>query len=105
MGVQENSTGLGSCQTKIGIMFAGDIGVGGPISLIFSIVPEAGLKLAFSQSASCTVSPLRATVPLPLVIRNSSCSAFGSLLTRAALSGASDAVAPSILTSDFEPWV
>ncbi len=94
---------MGSCETKIGIMLAGEMGIGGPISFTFSRCAEVGLKLAFSQSANLTVSPLRSTVPLPFVISISSCADFGSLLTRAALLGASDAVAPSMMTSDLEP--
>src|SRR6266536_6528214 len=98
MGVHDNSTGLGSWEIKIGIMLAGEMGVGGPISFIFFRCAEFGPKLAFSQSASFTVSPLRSTVPLPLVTRSSSCCVLGSLLTRAALYGAREAVAPSIFT-------
>src|SRR5216683_7358348 len=103
MAVQENSIGLESLETKIGIILAGEMGVGGPISFTFSRCAEVGLKLAFSQSANCTLSPLRSTEPLPLVISISSRLDLGSLLTRAALSGASEAVAPSIITSDLEP--
>ncbi len=35
IGVQENSMGLASLDAKMGIMLAGEIGVGGPISFSF----------------------------------------------------------------------
>src|SRR5450432_2811951 len=101
MVVHENSMALESLATKIGIMLAGEIGVGGPISFTFSRCAEAGLTC--SHSESWTVWPLRSTVPAPLVISIWSWLDLGSLLTRAALSGASDAVAPSMITSDFDP--
>src|SRR5215469_11188527 len=86
-----------------GIMFAGEIGVGGPISLILEIFSDCALKVARSQSDRRTVSPLRATSPLPFFTRISCWSLLGSLCTIAALSGPNEAVAPATMTWDFEP--
>src|SRR5580704_12643495 len=104
MGVQENSTVLVlSPAAKIGIMFAGEIGVGGPISLAFSMCACWERKLTFSQSAKWMVSPLRVTSPDPFFSRISCWSELGSLCTCAADSGASDADAPATITVDFDP--
>src|SRR5215469_18352073 len=106
MGVQENCTSLilAPPLVKMGIMLAGEIEVGGPISFIFAIFSDRALKVARSQSDRRTVSPLRATSPLPFFTRISCWSLLGSLRTIAALSGASEAVAPATITCDFEPW-
>src|ERR1700733_1344854 len=103
IGVQENSIGFGSLDTNIGIMLAGEIGVGGPISFNFSMRGASAWKLTFSQSAKRTVSPLRVMSPDPFLTRISCWSLFGSLWTMAALSGAKDAVAPATITCDLEP--
>ena len=50
-------------------MFAGEIGVGGPISFNLSICGSAAWKLTFSQSAKRTVSPLRVMSPVPFLTR------------------------------------
>src|SRR5436305_15324149 len=81
IGVQEKSTALFSSAEKMGIMLAGEIGVGGPISLAFSIRVEPAWKLTFSKSARCTVSPLRTTSPDPFFTRISWWSALGSFRT------------------------
>ena len=86
-------------------MFAGAIGVGGPISFAFSRCDCCPWKLTFSQFASFTVSPLRVTSPVPFFIRISCWSLLGSLCTCAADSGDSDAVAPATITCDFDPWL
>src|SRR5437868_13577833 len=106
MGDQENCTSLVLAPpvVKSGIMFAGEMAVGGPISLILAIFSDRALMVARSQSDRRTVSPLRATSPLPFFTRISCWSLLGSLCTMAALSGASEAVAPATITCDFEPW-
>src|SRR4029077_8641525 len=104
IGLHENSIGLASPEMKIGIMLAGDIGVGGPISFTLSMCGDCAWKPTFSQSAKCTTSPLRATSLDPFFIRISCLSLLGSLRTMAALSGAREAVAPATTTSDLEPW-
>ena len=86
-------------------MFAGEIGVGGPISFAFSRCDCCPWKLTFSQLASFTVSPLRVTSPVPFFIRISCWSLLGSLCTCAADSGDRDAVAPATITCDFDPWL
>ena len=73
------------------------------MSLAFAIFSELALKVTFSQSARCTVSPFRATSPLPFFTRISCESLFGSFRTMAALSGAREARAPATMTCDFEP--
>src|ERR1700757_522689 len=107
MAVQLNCTSLDLAPetTKIGIMLAGEMGVGGAISFTLAIFAELLRKVARSQSDRRTVSPLRATSPLPFFIRISCSSSLGSLRTMAALSGARDAVAPATMTWDFEPCV
>src|SRR4051812_23083918 len=102
MGVQENSTGLGSPALTTAIMFAGEIGVGGPMSFDFSIRCDSS-QLTFSQSARLTVSPLRVTSPAPFFTKISWVSVLGLLLTTAALSGDKEAVAPATVTCDFDP--
>src|SRR6185369_17269365 len=104
MGVQENSTGLDAPEVKIGIMLAGEIGVGGPISFTLAIRGDCDWKATFSQSARCTTSPLRLISPDPFFIKISCLSPLGSLRTMAALSGAREAVAPATITDDFDPW-
>src|SRR5437764_2221981 len=81
MGVHENSTGFGAPAMKIGIMLAGEIGVGGPISFNFAMRGDSALKETFSQLDKLTVSPLRATSPDPFLSRISCSSALGSLRT------------------------
>src|SRR5208282_6691676 len=104
MGVQENSTSLVvSPEVKIGAMFAGEIGVGGPVPFSFSRCDCAPWKLTLSQLANCTVSPFRVTSPAPFFIKISCWSALGSLCTCAADSGANDAVAPATITLDLDP--
>src|SRR4051794_27882815 len=98
IGVQENSTGLALPDIKMGIMFAGEMGMGEPISFNFAILGESAWKLTFSQSARRTTSPFLVTSPCPFFIRNSCLSALGSFRTMAALSGASEAVAPATIT-------
>src|ERR1700674_397046 len=94
IGVQENSTSLvASPEVKIGAIFAGEIGVGGPVPLAFSMCGAVARKLTFSQLANCMVSPLRVTSPVPFFIRISCWSSLGSLCTWAVDSGARDAVA------------
>src|SRR5690348_7946170 len=103
MGVQENWTSfvLAPPVVKMGIMLAGEIEVGGPISFTLAIFSDCALKVARSQSDRRTVSPLRATSPLPFFTRISCWSLFGSLRTMAALSGAREAVAPATMTCDL----
>src|SRR5882757_1108720 len=105
IGVQLNSTSFdfSPSVTKMGIMFAGVIGVGGPISLPFSIAFDVVWKLTFSQFESRTTSPLRSIAPLPFLTRISCWSERGSLRTWAEESGARDAFAPATLTCDLEP--
>src|SRR6202171_3477524 len=104
MGVQENSTGLNAHEVKIGIMLAGEIGVGGPISFTLAMRGDCDWKATFSQSAKWTTSPLRLISPGPFFTRISCLSPLGSLCTWAALSGAREAVAPATITEDFDPW-
>src|SRR5512135_113223 len=101
--VQENSIALLSSEMKIGIMLAGEIGVGGPISFNLSILGACFAKLTFSQFDRLTTSPLRLTSPVPFFTRISCWSDLGSLCTMAALSGAREAVAPATITCDLEP--
>src|SRR5580765_5811052 len=98
IGVHENSTGLGWPAVKIGIMLAGEIGVGGPISFTLAMRGDCDWKPTFSHSARCTTSPLRLISPEPFFSRISCWSALGSLCTMAALSGAREAVAPATMT-------
>ena len=104
MGVHENSTGLGVPDTKMGIMLAGEVGVGGPISFNLSMCGDSAWKLTFSQSAKRMVSPLRSISPVPFFTKISCWSDLGSFRTMAALSGAREAVAPATITCDFDPW-
>src|ERR1700684_3411967 len=99
IGVQENSTSLvDSPAMKIGAMLAGEMGVGGPVPLAFSMRGSAALKLTFSQFANCTVCPFRETSPVPFLIKISCWSSLGSLCTCAVDCGESDAVAPATMT-------
>ena len=101
--VQENSTGLVSPEEKIGIMFAGEIGVGGPISFNFRHARGLRLESHFFPIRQVDGFPFRVISPVPFFSKISCWSALGSLCTMAALSGASEAVAPATVTCDFDP--
>ena len=71
MGDQANSTSFAfsSALMKTGIMLAGVMGTGGPISVARSMVFDVLWKLTLSQGARRATSPLRSTSPLPFLTR------------------------------------
>src|SRR5947209_19837336 len=103
MGVHAKSMSLLSPAMNMGAMLAGEIGVGGPTSLLLAIFVDSFWKLTFSKSARWTVSLPRTMSPDPFFTRISCLSELGSLRTIAALSGAKEAVAPAIFTLELDP--
>ena len=69
--------GFGSLDTNIGIMFAGEIGVGGPISFNFSMCGASAWKLTFSQSGQAHGLAVAGDVADPFLDQNFMLIAFG----------------------------